>query len=304
MIQRSLRPALVVLIGLLLVAFVDVSARGGPVPLQADESVDLDLEDSDGDLLPRIVEQMLRTSPLSTDSDSDGEDDFEEVVTTQNHLSNSSVLMDHGLRVMVSASKNANGVDEVWIHLIVRTVGVSFEDVKFHGLQLRKDGVAVPIEHLLCPAGMRVAFEQHKNQECRYVFSMRLTSEATLAALSPCTIVADFTIESRPLRAGNVLEATRSGVASLLPHSESSFALLPINSSNYIQDSNPYYRGGGRVCEMGLIAVGESSSGTICEVDWADCKPAAGLRCTSTCAQRTGKVMVVPDGLSLITGGN
>jgi hypothetical protein len=58
------------------------------------------------------------------------------------------------------------------------------------------------------------------------------------------------------------------------------------------------------VCEMGLSPVGSAPGGNLCEIEWADCRAAPGLRCSTSCSQKAGGVMFIPDGLATVTGGS
>ena len=111
-------------------------------------------------------------------------------------------------------------------------------------------------------------------------------------------------IGERRIHTGSYLTGAGNEIGALIPYTQDTLIVQPVRFGAYTHDENePYYEGAGRVCEMSLSQIGNTSGGALCEIDWADCKPAAGLRCTSGCKKRTGGVVVVPAGLGTITGG-
>ena len=110
-------------------------------------------------------------------------------------------------------------------------------------------------------------------------------------------------IDNQYHNTGTYLMESGNDIGALLPFDGGALALQPVSGAMLAQDENPFYRGGGRVCEMELNKVGSSPSGVICEVLSAKCRTAPGLRCSMSCPKKAGSVILIPDGLATITGG-
>ena len=260
--------------------------------------------DADNDMVPDCLELMGHTSPENADTDGDGIDDFEEILTFTNHdASIKTKPVQQDMRVLITSTMDGSGNTRVYMHVLMRFVNLTLSQVRFHDLYCSLNGDdKVSLIDVIGYGDVKVSRRQRKRDGVSYLVSMEIGDLNVLNGFLPCTIGARAMLGTRMIHTGTLLMSTGSGeVASLQPY-KANLILQPVSSAVYLQDANPYYRGGGRVCEMGLTQVGSSNSGTLCEVDWAKCKIAAGLRCSSTCSKKAGTTVVIPGGLGTITG--
>lgn len=282
-----------------LVAFACWSgaAGSGERQIHADE-VD-PLLDSDGDLLPDSVEWAVLTNPYRADTDSDGHEDFLEVVTYgEPRRASGPIPQDHAMRVVVTSSRVAGGGSQTWLHLLFRFMGDTSLMTSFNPwIQVSAaPGLRFPLTSL-CSGGVAFAVRDVPGEGRWIRVSMPLVSESVLRSMLPCTIAAEATIDSRHVRTGVELFDLRGTTATLVPFGRG-FAvqsLAPAAPS-----------AGGRsnkICVLQLAEVGTGPGGTAYEVTDADCDDCNDLECGATCPETLGWVFVVPGGVETITGG-
>jgi hypothetical protein len=259
--------------------------------------------DGDNDMVPDCIEMLAQTDPASADSDKDGIDDFEEILTFTSHEGSlKPAPVEYAMRVLITSTPRPSGQTDVYLHLMMRFVNLTMSQVAFEDFYVNVRGENYSLLSVLGYGNVRVRQRHRTRDGVSYLFSIRMSSVADLQRITPCTIGARAVLGGKRINAGSLIMSTGTDMAAVLPY-KSVLILQPVSTAVYIQDHNPYYRGGGRVCEMGLTTVGTSRRGTLCEVDWAKCRVAAGLRCSSTCSTRVGTTVVIPDGLGTITGG-
>ena len=84
-------------------------------------------------MVPNCIEEVMRTSPLNADSDYDGIDDFEEIITFTSHdVSLPTKPVDHAMRVVITSTTDTNGRPVVMLHFLLRLVNSSLRDVAVH----------------------------------------------------------------------------------------------------------------------------------------------------------------------------
>lgn len=260
-------------------------------------------DDLDGDMVPNCIEEVMHTNPMLRDTDNDGIDDFEEILTFTSHgKSIPTKPVDHAMRVMTTSSYDANGRSVVYLHLMLRFVKVKLKDIAFKDLYADLRGKRQSLRSLMSSV-VRVTHRQRSRDGTSFLFSIRLSSEEDLRRILPCTLGAIAVIDNQYHNTGTYLMASGEEIGALLPFDGGSLALQPVNSSLIVQDENPFYRGGGRVCELELHKVGSTAGGVLCEVTSAKCRAAPGLRCSMSCPKKAGTVITIPDGLGTITGG-
>ncbi|MCA8956645.1 MAG: hypothetical protein KDC87_11270 [Planctomycetes bacterium] len=260
-------------------------------------------DDPDGDMVPTCIEELMQTDPNRADTDADGIDDFEEILTFTSHVPCSAPApVDQGMRVLVTSTPNACGQPVVYLHLLLRFVNLKLNEVKFHDLYVDLEGKQYSLVRLLGYGGQMLS--RHRERDgSSFLISIPLASQTDLMRILPCTVGAKAALGGKLVNKGCYLMQVGEDIGALMPFGDGSLALQPVSSLVLTQDGNPYYRGGGRVCETKLMEVGSSSRGTLCEVISAECKPAAGLRCSVTCPKKEGSMVTIPDGLQTITGG-
>jgi hypothetical protein len=276
---------------------------GGDLALSLDASSGSPFADPDGDMVPNCIEDVMRTSPTDADSDYDGMDDFEEIITFTSHdVSLSAKPVDHAMRVVVTSNASLSGQPVVYLHLLLRLVNNTLSDVGFHDLYVDIQGRRYSLQSLADNIA-HFKSRQSSRDGLSMLFSIRLSSESDIQKVLPCTFGVVGVINNKRYSTGSFL--MRSGfseVGTLMPFEGGTLALQPVRSALLIQEENPFYRGGGRVCEMKLNKVGSTAVGVICEVTAAKCRAAPGLRCSMACPKKQGSILTIPGGLGTITG--
>lgn len=267
-----------------------VLAAGGPSALV----------DTDGDLVPDSVEWLMQTDPNEMDTHEDGVDDFLAILHYGNLLEEmEEPAPENRMRVVVTSSTEG-GVKNVWLHMMMRFI------VTANSGEIRIDpyidikGMRVSLVPVLGHG--TISLETKKTLDGYYVrVSCKLVDEASLAWLLPCTLGAEGIFDHKYINTGTYVVNSGGSPHAMLPSATNTFILQPINADARFQEPNPFWKGG-RVCVMTLSVVSSSPNGHLCEVTSAECKPAAGLRCASSCAGNMGQPVFVPGGLGTITG--
>jgi hypothetical protein len=273
----------------------------GTASLQASNGTLFD--DVDGDMVPNCIEEVMHTDPRKADSDGDGIDDYEEILTFTSHDKTIATKpVGHAMRVMTTSSFDSTGQSVVYLHLMLRFVNVELKDISFRELYVDLQGKRQSLLSLVSSV-VQVTTRQRLRDGTSFLFSIRLSSESDLKRILPCTLGAIAVIGNKYHNTGTYLMESGNDVGALIPFDGGSLALQPVNNSLLYQDENPFYRGGGRVCEMELTKVGSTSTGVLCEVTSAVCRAAPGLRCSMSCPKKAGSVISIPDGMGTITGG-
>lgn len=262
--------------------------------------------DTDGDLVPDSVEWLMQTDPGIVDTHDDGIDDFMAILSYQNLLLRDvePLPMDHGMRVMVTSAPDTHNNVSVWLHIMVRFVGVENANHIWVDPYIDVGGYKVSLIPAIGYGGIHIA-SRRSGENTMFFISCELVDENALTRLLPCTIGADGFFDHKHVNAGSFLIPAGTAPQVLLPRGEDSFIVQPINTATRFQDPGPGLKGG-RVCAMKLAVISASSAGHLCEVVSADCEAAAGLNCATTgpsaCANTVGQPFFVQGGLGAITG--
>ena len=260
-------------------------------------------DDVDGDMVPDCIEDLMQTNSLEADSDRDGIDDFEEILTFTSHDAKLPTKpIDHAMRVLTTSGFDASGQSVVYLHLMLRFVNAGLKDVALHQIYADLRGQRRSLLSLVRGVA-KVTNRQRTRDGASFLFSIRLSRESDIKRILPCTLGAIAVIDNKYHNTGTYLMQSGDGVGALMPFDGGSLALHPVGSALMVQGENPFYRGGGRVCEMELNKVGSSMTSVLCEVATAKCRAAPGLRCSMACPKKAGTVISIPDGLGTITGG-
>lgn len=283
----------------LAVAIWQLAGSGGErVALAANGSAAL--TDTDGDLVPDSVELVMQTDPEETDTNEDGIDDFLTILYYGNLLeSMPEPEPEHRMRVVVNSVKEGEDTN-VWLHMMIRFIVTRDLGDIFIEPYIDVEGMRVSLVPLL--GSGNIALVTKKKGDSLYVMiSCKLTNEATLSRILPCTLGAEGIFDRQHINTGTYLVDSGGSPHAMLPFIDSSFILQPINADARYQEPNPFWKGG-RVCVMKLTVISSSPNGHLCEVTSAECKPSPGLRCASSCSSNVGQPVFVPGGLGTING--
>lgn len=282
--------------------------------------------DTDGDFLPDDIEWVLLTDPTLADSDTDGVDDFQSVVrhiypdpleeplggagttgtgtggTSSAGLSASGGVTpppDHKARLVVSSRADQDGTPAVWVHVLFEFATTSAPPLQAFDVWIDYYGWRASIASALSGPQTEYATTTATSGNCLARLSFRLADEAALLPFDPLTIGAEINAQGASLATGVMLSSYAGVITALTPISSASLVAVYLNSNT---GQNPFWSSE-RVCSMALSVVAGAPSGSLCEVVTSRCRQAGQLRCPPSCSSSTGRLIYVPNGLSLLTGG-
>ncbi len=260
--------------------------------------------DTDGDLVPDMLEWVVFSDPTRADSDGDGQDDFLEITQhTAPFAFTAAKPFDHEMRLLVSEFNGAeDGQGEIWLHCLFRFAS-GMPSIDWFLPQIHTTGVSVPIGELFGQTPFRITMLPANGGGSYAVLTMLLARTSEFAHLLPCTVSARASVGGRVFVTGSYVMSVGGSATALMPAGLDSisdrFMLQTLSDSS---SSSSFFRRN-KVCEMELAVIGSTPGGHICEVNRAACEPANGLKCNVSCDQSAGAMIFVPDGLTTITGG-
>jgi hypothetical protein len=293
------RPSLfAILTGVLVCAGGDAMRRGAPV-LEA--SSPNPLSDADGDLLPDALEWVTLTQPGVVDTDADGIDDFLEAVTHEFPRSapRPAVPLDHEMRALVAIHEDATGAEHVVFHVMIRIAAGGVSRVTRLTPFIEYQGTRVSIDALFAAGLVGVRMHVDPVEGLLIVVSSRIAGASSLSYVLPCAMGVSGTIGQKNFETGAYLMSLDGVPVTIAPISETKFAFQPLNPK---AGGNGGFWQQSHVCELELTPLGSGGGSEICEVSDAGCTGAPTLRCAPSCEYQEGKLLVVPNGLGLLTG--
>lgn len=258
------------------------------------------MADRDGDLLPDAVEWVLMLDPDRPDTDGDGVDDFLHAVQHRPPLvASSQHATDDEMRLAVT--QGWSGTEAVLnLHLLLRLVNSDLSAVTHFEPFLDHWGQRVPLAPLLAGAKVRMKHRVHPSEGLYVHLCAELGPVACFRNVLPCTLGAVATIGPRFVGTGTYLLGVENGLAAYLPIGGGEGVVQSL-AGTVVDD--PFWTAN-RVCLLRLTVLGSGPGGTVCEVADADCVYRTGrLACPPTCVAAKGRIMLVPDGMGLVTGG-
>ena len=263
--------------------------------------------DTDNDFLPDAVEWVVLTNSNNPDTDGDQIPDFVEVVEAGQPRHESWPLpRDHQVRLIVTGPSPASSDPRTWMHVFHRVMtpgmaqGEGASAIQSFETWLESPawpGVRLPLNAFI-GAGA-VYRERITATEGVWVqLSIPLVSEAILAAVLPCTIWAETTVDGESLKSGTNLTNTPSGIASLVPYTSGRYVFQTLKP---IAVPLPF-AGSNQVCVLELTEQTSGPAGTTYQVVDADCQDANELECSVSCPNSVGWTVTIPGGTELIGG--
>lgn len=285
--------------------FTGWAAQREPLQVRGDDGGGSPFLDTDGDLLPDHLEWVCFSDPASVDSDNDGVSDFLEVVRYTSPVDPSPQQpLDHEMRILVSqVERKQDSEARVWLHCLFRLANHTLADLTWFEPYIDTKGVRTPIGELFGRTPFRVVAADVPGEGTMLIVTLQLASGAEFARVLPCTVGARAVVGGRFFAGGTYVESVgvTAAAAALMPRARFAADTFLFQTLTPQDDTSPFFRGN-KICEMELAVTGGSPGGRLCEVVDADCEPANGLRCVSTCSTLRGSMIFVPDGLGSLTG--
>lgn len=262
------------------------------------------LHDTDGDLLPDMLEAVVQSVPDMADSDGDGRDDFvEQLEYSPPMIKDNGNLQNDGFRVLLHSTSLPNNGELLWIHLLFRMRSGLPTDLKMISLFLDAAGTRVSIDGLMTSGLVEIRDRMDPVQGLLVRVTMRIPTWAkTRSSIeqNPLTFGAYALIHKKVFMGGSMLLHKNMEYLTLNPVQKN---VLVAQSTNPVSATSPFWSTQKR-CRITLQVQGAGRHGLWCEVKKAACEASHKVsRCTPSCAGLLGGTFVVPDGLPFIIGG-
>ncbi|MCA8970928.1 MAG: hypothetical protein KDC95_14125 [Planctomycetes bacterium] len=263
------------------------------------------LQDSDGDLLPDMLEHVVQSVGDSKDSDGDGRDDFiEQLEYSDPMLKDASNLQNDGFRILLHTTSLPNNEETLWIHLMFRMRSGLWQDLQALSLFLESGGdQRFPLDALLTSSVAEIRDRMDPVEGLLVRVSLKVPTPASLrgyTAVTPITIGGFAKIYGKIFMAGSMLLHNNVEYLTLAPVGSKALVAQTTNSQS---TASPFWSTQKR-CKVSLAVIGAGRHGLWCEVSKADCEPShKAARCTPACPSLIGGTFIVPDGLPFVIGG-
>ena len=262
------------------------------------------LKDTDGDLLPDMLEEVVQSNALKSDSDGDGRNDFiEQLEYSPPMVADKGNGQNDGFRVLMhTTSLPANG-ELLWVHVMFRMRSGMMTDLKMMTLFLDAGGQRMSLDGLF-PSGIIEMRQQLDPVEGLLIrATLRIPTRASLrtyVAQNSISFGAYALIHNKIFMGGSILLANMREYLTLLPVTK---GVLTAQSTNPVSAASPFWSSQKR-CRIQLSVQGAGRHGLWCEVKKASCEASHKTsRCSPSCVGLVGGTFVVPDGLPFIIGG-
>lgn len=260
--------------------------------------------DTDGDLLPDVLEWVLMSDPWSADSDNDGVDDFLEAVQHQIVKPGPSPTTDHEFRSTTHIVRLPDNTQHVIVNLMFRIVNGDPAEVSSLDPEIYLNGIEIPFASMFMAGLAHIGMINHPTEGLYVLLSSRLCSPDELRPLLPCSIGSSAVIGGRSFNSGCTLFDGDGTTVSLVEIQNNHFGLHPIDSEFLTDPKEPRaaFWSKSRVCEMELVVTGVGQGYALAQVVEAACTGAPSLACAPSCDSWRSRLVVIPDGLRFFTG--
>lgn len=261
------------------------------------------VQDSDGDLLPDLLEMVLLSDPQRPDTSRDGRDDLQEFLdrTLPGLEGAAPRRLGNSVRVGVTSElleKSAASERVFWIHLAFRVQSGNMADLQALGLFFQIGPLQVPIDRFFRDPRNMIRARITESGALIGVLSVRVSLGYGLEMSVPFQFCAGGLIGGKPCLSAAYIFPEGRQYLHLLPLAAMTCifsGLDPLQKESQLWLSN-------QICTTELGVVGFSGGTVVYEITSASCKTFNAVRCPPSCADRKGTVVVAPDGWSLIEG--
>lgn len=257
-------------------------------------------DDTDGDFIPDALEWVLLTDFEDADTDDDGVGDYIEAVQGGYPITQDAVALpaDDEMRVLATTRDDDNGDSVLWVHAMFRLMNGL--DTKLEEVVPWVDlkGQKYPLTGLFDKTPLFWRILDNGAQGTLVVISTPVASEEVGRNLMPFTFGVSARLGGRRVSSSAYYldVGGRSSVLAALDRDRSAFQTL-----RKTQQEGPF-EFVNQVCALRLTVIGSSPAGTVVRVNSARCEPAHALRCSIRCTAVNETTLVLPDGMSTITG--
>ena len=258
-------------------------------------------KDTDGDLLPDVLEWSLLSDPNKKDTDGDGISDFIEALEFSSPIEKNTTgaPVDSYRLLFATTFEGKNLQRYLWCHCLIRLASGDIKDLKAVNLFFNQNNVEVDLSSLFYTNTKEVRIVKDAAQGLLIRVAVCMPMPVGFEKLAPGTFGSHALINS------NI--HTASAPVFYLGSAFHTFAL--VNSKAMILQSTgsgeaqTTFWQSGQACVLTLEVIGSSPGWRICEVKKADCKVVYRGSCSPSCLKSTGAAVLVADGPPLVAGG-
>lgn len=276
----------------------------------ADASQGEAFPDSDGDFLADVLEFATLSDPASSDTDQDGIGDY---MATVRHLSSDpragqAGIIDHEMRVLMSAEPRSDGTRAIWLHFLFRFAGDTLPTFEQFRPFVDWRGAQWPLEQVFGYGQIHLNMRQDPIEGLLVHAAVEIGSEDDLRFIIPhqYTFGAVASIDGKRMTRG-VFVQTIDGISgdagvfsTLVPVGASQVAFQVLSEGDA---ENPFWASD-RICILTFEVFSSGTSGHTCQVVEASCDPLdARVKCPPSCPQTVGSMLHFPGGITTIVGG-
>ena len=258
-------------------------------------------KDSDGDLLPDVLEWTLLSDPHKKDTDGDGISDFVEAVefTSPIQKNKTGAPVDSYRLLFATTREGKLQTRYLWIHVLIRLASGDIKDLRGLNLFFDQNGSKVDLSSLFLTNTKELKIQKSAKQGLLIRVAVRMPMPTGFEKLAPGSFASHALINK------NI--HTASAPMFYLGSAFHTFAL--VNSSAMILqtsgsgEAQTTFWTSGQACVLTLEVIGSSPGWRICEVKKAGCKVVYRGSCSASCLKSTGAAVLVADGTPLVEGG-
>ncbi len=279
----------------------------GPIPSeslvgQSGSTLNVDpLKDTDGDLLPDVLEWSLLSDPLKKDTDGDGISDFVEAVefTSPIEKNQTGPAVDSYRVLFATTQEGKLRSRYLWVHSLIRLASGNIKDLRALNLFLDYNGSKVDLTSLFYTNTKEIKVQSVSSQGLLIRIAVRFPMPKGFEKLAPGSFASHALVNSNILTASAQMFYLNSAFHTLSLVNSKAMILQTSGAG----EARTTFWTSGQACVLTLEIIGSSPGWRICEVKKAACKVVYRGNCSPSCLKSTGAAVLVADGTPLIEGG-